>query len=62
MEKFYLYPYAFLQAREDEEGLYYALDLPSTANIILPPNLEVFLSEEVSVPRDHARPETENHP
>ena len=55
-------PLCVLQAREDEEGLYYALDLPSTANIILPPNLEVFLSEEVSVPRDHARPETEYHP
>ena len=55
-------PLCVLQAREDEEGLYYALDLPSTANIILPPNLEMFLSEEVSVPRDHARPETEYHP
>lgn len=55
-------PLCVLQAREDEEGLYYALDLPSTANIILPPNLEVFLSEEVSVPREHARPETEYHP
>lgn len=55
-------PLCILQAREDEEGLYYALDLPSTANIILPPNLEMFLSEEVSIPRDHARPETEYHP
>ena len=55
-------PLCVLQAREDEEGLYYTLDLPSTANIILPPNLEAFLSEEVNVPRDHARPETEYHP
>ena len=37
-------PLCVLQAREDEEGLFYALDLPSSANIILPPNLEVFLS------------------
>ena len=55
-------PLCVIQAREDNEGMYYALALPSTANIILPPNLEMLLSEEVTIPRDHALPETEYHP
>ena len=48
-------PLCVLQAREDDEGLFYALDLPSSATIILPPNLKVFLSEEITVTRDNAR-------
>ena len=40
-------PLCVLQAREDEKGLFYALDLPSTATIIIPPNLESFLTEGV---------------
>lgn len=37
-------PYCVLQSREDREGLFYALNLPATVNVILPPELEKLLA------------------
>ena len=37
-------PYCVLQSREDREGLFYALNLPFMANVILPPELEKLLA------------------